>query len=73
MRLVSVSPFRAVVRVEKEDESSEDEEEFQRQPTYSDAMPVHDRNHSPIKGESYALRGEKEMYLQTFNDKRTPR
>lgn len=75
MKLVSVSPFRAVIKVEggeDTEDSIDEEEEFQRQQTmaYLDehiANPA-PRNHSPIRTDSQALRGQRENYLQSFNE-----
>jgi hypothetical protein len=80
MKLLSVSPFRAVIRVQDNNESDdndslEDEGNLQRETLTQ--QQNHQLDHfnkqsiqSPIKGDSQAMRGPREEYLTSFNEKR---
>ena len=85
IKLVSVSPFRAVIRVHDED-GNDDQEEDDLEPERNDdsELGIHRqpidaalnnayRASSPIKEDSQIMRNEREQYLQQFNEKKTPR
>jgi hypothetical protein len=88
IKLVSVSPFRAVIRVQEDEDQDEDEEDLEaeknddselgihRQPIMMEpptALNVAYRASSPIKEDSQIMRSEREQYLHQFNEKKTPR
>lgn len=88
IKLVSVSPFRAVIRVQEDDNGDDHDENedddleperhddselgIHRQPL-DQAMNNAFRASSPIKEDSQIMRNEREQYLQQFNEKKTPR
>lgn len=88
IKLVSVSPFRAVIRVQ-DDEGNEQEEDDDLEPERNDdselgihRQPINQegeavntgyRAQSPIKEDSQVMRNEREQYLHQFNEKKTPR
>jgi len=65
MKIISVSPYRAVVKVEASEESDSEEELEQRIPTgygiNEEIKPL--TLQTPIRTDSEALRGQKEQYL----------
>ncbi len=82
MQLVSVSPFRAVIKVNQDEEEEEDEDEenpeedhaFEREEEQMMMNSQGFRHQSPIKEDSQIMRGQREQYLQSFGDTRkTPR
>ncbi|TNV72960.1 hypothetical protein FGO68_gene4322 [Halteria grandinella] len=78
MKLLSVSPFRAVIRVENnqsDEDSVEEEFDLQRETMHREAMQQQHEfkqptMQSPFKGDSQALRGPREEYITSFNEKR---
>lgn len=78
MKLLSVSPFRAVIKVQ---DNESDEDSLSEQGDYDlnrETMGQHvveqqfkqPTMSSPMKGDSQAMRGPREEYLSAFNEKR---
>ena len=72
---MSVSPFRAVVKV-KEPREEESDDEIQRYEAdnrpRSSMSEAKRREQSPIKEDSQIIRGSREEYLNSFNRSRQP-
>ena len=82
IKLVSVSPFRAVIRVQEDEGDQDDDHDdddleaerhddselgIHRQPLNQEALNTGYRAQSPIKEDSQVMRNEREQYLQNFN------
>ena len=76
LKLVSVSPYRAIVKIENQDsvDREEEEEELQRAEYEEGEKPrttlSERRQRSPIKADSEYLRNQRDRFLRTFSEKR---